>query len=125
MKRALKYIICDLYNEFTLLGGYVLFHSDLIPSKKVSSTHVYGGGYFKIDDDNKKVILYGESVDFGEPSYKQIENAIKLEQTRKNNFLSELWMIMYLYYRSQGCDINEDDIPDYTKYKISFDQYGK
>ena len=114
-----------MYNEFTLLGGYVLFHSDLIPSKKVSATHVYGGGYFKIDDDNKKVILYGESVDFGEPSYKQIENAIKLEQTRKNNFLSELWMIMYLYYRSQGCDINEDDIPDYTKYKISFDQYGK
>lgn len=60
----LKFIIRD--DEFIL--GKVQFHADLTRKKD----GIKGGGWWKLDEDKKELLLYGVSSDFGSVSPEQI-----------------------------------------------------
>ena len=63
---ANKFIIATRDHEVGYLKfGMVSLHSDL----KSDSEAVYGGGEFKISEDNKKLELFGKSFDFGKPIF--------------------------------------------------------
>lgn len=115
MAKYLKFIVT---NDFDLDGGYVMFHTDLIPQKKrYSQNTCRGGGFFIINEDNKEIYLYGESSDFGRCKKEDLMKAIK---EHGSDFKSNLWMIMYIYYRSQGKTVKSNEL-DYTDYKITTD----
>ena len=70
MVRQLKYIIYQEKGKTYFAGGYVEFHRQLAPSKSKTSfvnydVNILGGGKFDVDDDNKQIIFYGSSDDFG------------------------------------------------------------
>ena len=55
-----KFMIYDT----EIILGKVEFHQDLLPDK-FDMSKVYGGGMFTIDNENKKITLYGKSEKFG------------------------------------------------------------
>lgn len=54
---------------------YVEFHMDLLSDKELTGCATNGGGEFNLDFDNKEIILYGRSCDYGRP--REIENTIQ------------------------------------------------
>lgn len=80
--RQLKYIIYQEKYKAYFAGGYVEFHRQLVPSKPKTSfinhdVNILGGGKFKIDDDNKQIIFYGSSDDFGSVDKKLLKNILE------------------------------------------------
>ena len=63
---ANKFIVAtrDYYTGY-LKFGMVALHSDL----KSEGEAVFGGGEFKISEDDKTLELYGKSFDFGRPIF--------------------------------------------------------
>ena len=115
MGRYLKFIVTD---DFDLQGGYVMFHSDILPKeKRYKSNSCLGGGFFTIDENSKEIHLYGESSDYGKCNKETLQKAIK---NHGNNFKSDLWMIMYMYYRTNKINVKSDEL-DYTDYNIIID----
>lgn len=115
MAKYLKFIVT---NDFDLDGGYVMLHSDILPKEeRYKSNACRGGGFFVINEDAKEIHLYGSSSDFGKCKKEDLMKAIK---EHGNDFKSNLWMIMYMYYRSQGKKVSSDDL-DYMDYKINID----
>lgn len=63
-----------MYNKFiiTLSGeirfGNVFLHRELLPK---AHTICHGGGLWKVDNQNGRIILYGRSFDFGLPDFEQ------------------------------------------------------
>lgn len=115
MAKYLKFIMTP---DHELSGGLVEFHADILPKeKRYSRNACIGGGFFKVNEDEKEITLYGSSSDFGKCSTKDLQKAIDMHG---NDFKSNLWMIMYLYYRMQGNKVNSDDL-DYMDYKITIE----
>lgn len=92
MKRQLKYIIYQEKGKTYFAGGYVEFHRQLAPSSSrnsyLSDNHVIGGGKFKIDDDNKQIIFYGASDDFGSIDKKLLK---KILEDCRNHVCDDIW----------------------------------
>jgi len=61
-----------MYNKFiiskdgTMILGNVYLHRELLP-KGEDTCH--GGGLWKIDNQNGRLLLYGKSFDFGYPDF--------------------------------------------------------
>lgn len=80
MKRQRKFIIVKDWSgeNINIRIGNVFFHRDLLyKSDEKDNIDCYGGGKWDLDYDNKTIILYGSSDDFGSPNKKDIEKAIK------------------------------------------------
>ena len=80
MARQRKFIIVKDRNgkNAKLRIGYPFYHRDLLTKDDdKNNRNCYGGGQWDIDFKNKKIRLYGKSDDFGAPSKKDIEEAIK------------------------------------------------
>jgi hypothetical protein len=81
MERHLKYIIYQEKGKTYFSGGYVEFHRQLAPSSSCNSylhdNCVIGGGKFKIDDNNKQIIFYGSSDDFGSVDKKLLKKVLE------------------------------------------------
>lgn len=79
--RQLKYIIYRENGKTYFAGGYVEFHRQLAPKSSRNSysydNNVIGGGKFKIDDDNKQIIFYGSSDDFGSVDKKLLKKVLE------------------------------------------------
>lgn len=71
-----------MYNKFiiTLDGelkfGNVYLHKDLIPYGEDSC---HGGGLWRIDNQNGRIILYGRSFDFGLPQFEYYKKCRKAD----------------------------------------------
>lgn len=63
-----------MYNKFIVTQsgeirfGNVFLHRDLLPK---GHTTCYGGGLWKVDNQNGRIILYGRSFDFGSPDFSE------------------------------------------------------
>lgn len=66
MEKANKYILVKGVNSVDFRCGFVFRHADLL-SRYESDNSVLGGGRFCFDEENKAVILYGSSDDYGYP----------------------------------------------------------
>lgn len=53
-----------------LILGNVDYHFELIPKGEVGC---YGGGFWRIDEENNTLILLGESIDYGVPEFKYLK----------------------------------------------------
>lgn len=107
MKRQLKYIIYQEKGKTYFAGGYVEFHRQLAPSSNRNSylynNNIIGGGKFKIDDDNKQIIFYGSSDDFGSVDKKLLKKV--LEDCRPH-VCDDIWYALEHEFR---CTHNRDD----------------
>lgn len=121
MKRYLKYIIYQQKNETYFSGGYVEFHRDLAPEKPRTSlvNHdviVLGGGKFRVDDNNKQIIFYGSSDDFGSVDKKQLK---KILEDCRPHVCDDIWYALEhefmcthdrdAYHMNEFGDITSDD----------------
>ena len=86
MNRYLKYIIYQQNRNTYFSGGYVEFHRQLKPSS--NNYNVLGGGKFMIDDENKQIVFYGTSDDFGSVDKKLLKKV--LEDCRPN-VCDDIW----------------------------------
>ena len=66
MEKANKYILVKEVNSVDFRCGFVFRHADLLEGYE-SDNSVLGGGRFKFDEENKAVIIYGSSDDYGYP----------------------------------------------------------
>lgn len=71
-----KYII----NNSTLVMGHVEYHSQLL--KDHSKT--VGGGYWYVDEENKKVYLYSKSLEFKQARLADVIQALRNGKFPKN-----------------------------------------
>ena len=67
-----KYIITK-DNEF--IFSHVELHMDLLPYEQ--RNQIAGGGWWHLDNDDKELILYGTSIDFGHVTMEQIIDCFK------------------------------------------------
>lgn len=76
----------------TFYYGIVWQHKDLLRSfqEQFGYAKVHGGGWYKKDDENKTVTLYGSSGDYGEPKL-QFLNRIPSELKGYKFFFSLVW----------------------------------
>ena len=108
MERQLKYIIYQQKNETYFSGGYVEFHRQLAPEKPRTSfvNHdviVLGGGKFDVDDDNKQIIFYGSSDDFGSVDKKLLK---KILEDCRPHVCDDIWYALEHEFR---CIHDRDD----------------
>ena len=70
-----KFLIID--TSFRMSRS-VQFHNELLPNnRKRDEYKVLGGGRFYIDDDNKRVLIYGTSDEFKSAKKEDILTALK------------------------------------------------
>ena len=61
----------NITSKFIIFGGKLLFdptcayHRELVPKNANKYQRIAGGGFLTIDNDNQKIIIEGESYDFG------------------------------------------------------------
>jgi len=108
MCRQLKYIVYQKNREIYVSCGYVEFHRQLKPSSRsvfasADSYNVLGGGKFRIDDDNKQIIFYGSSDDFGSVDKKLLKRI--LEDCRPH-VCDDIWYALEHEFR---CTHDRDD----------------
>ena len=107
MERQLKYIIYQESGKQYFAGGYVEFHRQLAPSSSRNSylcdNCIIGGGKFKIDDNNKQIIFYGTSDDFGSVDKKLLKKV--LEDCRPH-VCDDIWYALEHKFR---CTHDRDD----------------
>lgn len=106
MARYKKFIIVkDLDGKLDLRLGYPIYHEDLI-EKEDETNHIkcVGGGYWDLDFENKQIILYGDSMDFGKPKKEDIKKS--LESWTKDKWFYFIWTCIRI------ADI---EFPEYNK----------
>ena len=76
-----KYIIVTNPGEYNgfLRMGYAWNHRDLI----IGYEKVHGGGWYDRDDNARKIVLYGFSVDYGDPDFNFLDRIPKEFQDYK------------------------------------------
>lgn len=114
--RQRKFIIVKDWNgkNIEIRIGYPFFHRDLLnKSDEKNNIDCYGGGKWDVDFENKTIILYGASDDFGKPNKKDIEVAIK------NLDIIDWWRISHVIEASYEKEIDEDELSTY-KFKIDY-----
>lgn len=65
----MKKFIIDSNGELIL--GNVDFHFELLPKGHVGC---YGGGLWRIDEENKTLLLSGRSIDYGVPKFEYLKH---------------------------------------------------
>lgn len=65
----MKKFIIDSNGELIL--GNVDFHFELLPKGHVGC---YGGGLWRIDEENKILLLSGKSIDYGVPKFEYLKH---------------------------------------------------
>lgn len=92
------------HKENPLVGriilGNVSFHRDLLGENDVC----FGGGMFKIDEDNKTLYLNDESVDFGVPRWDEDYGRLTIDSDFKG------WKIIYEYNKFWYDDKEDVDV---------------
>ncbi len=113
MERQLKYIIYKEKSKTYFSGGYVEFHRQLAPSSiRNSYLHnncVIGGGKFKIDDNNKQIIFYGSSDDFGSVDKKLLK---KILEDCRPHVCDDIWYALEHQFRCTH-DRNDYDMNEF------------
>lgn len=108
--RQRKFIIVKDWNgkNIEIRIGYPIYHRDLL-NKSDEKNHIdcYGGGLWDVNFENKTIKLYGDSDDFGKPSKKDIEVAIK------NLDNIDWWRISHAIEHSYDVEIDEDELSTY------------
>lgn len=108
--RQRKFIIVKDWNgkNIEIRIGYPIYHRDLLnKSDEKNYIDCYGGGRWDVDFENKTIKLYGVSDDFGKPSKKDIEVAIK------NLDMHSWWQVSHAIDASYDIDIDEDELSTY------------
>ena len=110
--RQRKFIITKDWdgNNIELRIGYPIYHRDLLNnSDHIHIQHIscYGGGKWDVDFENKTIKLYGASDDFGKPTKKDVEAAIK------NLDIHDWWQISHAIEASYDIEIDEDELSTY------------
>lgn len=77
-----KYIVLKEDGRWGMALGFVEFHRELATTEELAHGMVKGGGMFKIDHDEKQIIFYGKSDDFGYPNDIDIALASCYHQVR-------------------------------------------
>ena len=62
-----KYIVLKENGRWGMALGFVEFHRELASTEELAHGMIKGGGMFKVDHDEKQILFYGESDDFGYP----------------------------------------------------------
>ena len=115
--KQFKYIVIeDSVEGIEIRFGYVEYHKHLAPMTSVrgmyrkSNVDILGGGQFKIDEENKKIILFGKSDDYGAVP----EKILKTIRMNKN-IAFNLYMIT--------CHLFDDKIQpeDFEQYTITIE----
>ncbi len=112
MVRQLKYIIYQEKGKTYFAGGYVEFHRQLTSSTRNSYTYnnvkVLGGGKFRVDDENKQIIFYGSSDDFGSVDKKLLK---KIVEDNRSTVCDDIWYALEHEFRCthdrDSYDMNE------------------
>ena len=76
--------------------GMVHLHEELLKGGE----HCIGGGYFDIDANGKKILLYGKSYDFGPPLWNMIDTLKVPKEYAGYSIL----------YKSDECPEDETDV---------------
>lgn len=98
-----KYIVLKEDGRWGMSLGYVEFHRELATTEELAQGMVKGGGRFKIDHDEKKILFYGKSDDFGYP--KDIDVALASCYYQVRDEIEDL----------EFCRTHEEsDLKDYT-----------
>ena len=116
--RYKKFIIIRKNNDFEIRLGYPFFHIDLIDNGEKNNVTVYGGGFWDLDFENKKINLFGTSSDFGKPFKRDILIAIKNMDNHK------WWQFSWICERIFGKeypDIDFDNMEKEFKFNIQYD----
>ena len=69
MKQNKYVVLKDTPGEWGVALGYVEFHRDLCSAEEIANDLVAGGGMWRVDHDNKNILFYGKSDEFGYPKY--------------------------------------------------------
>ena len=132
MNRYLKYIIYQQNRNTYFSGGYVEFHRQLAPSKSKTSfvnydVNILGGGKFAVDDDNKQIIFYGSSDDFGSVDKKLLK---KILEDCRPHVCDDIWYALEHEFKCthdrDSYDMNEFgevSSPDWKYQNESFMDY--
>ena len=107
--RARKFIIVKT-DKTQIRVGYVLFHKDLL-NKGEKDNIVHGGGSWDIYPEEKKIIFWGVSMDFGKYEKKDVETAIK-NMTPHDWFMFE-WSASRSY-EDEYTELDFDNLSDFT-----------
>ena len=87
MNKYPKFIIQD----DKLILGMVKFHRDLVTDVK----KVKGGGWWRLNEENKTIILSDKSEDFGRASISDTQSCIKNKQIFTTEFNPEEYTFKY------------------------------
>ena len=110
MKQNKYVVIKDTPGEWGVALGYVEYHRHLCTTEEIAHGLVDGGGLWRVDHDNKNILFYGSSDDFGYP---------------KN--LGEALSACYSGIKDQIADLlhsMEDKDYDLTEYTITYADKG-
>ena len=98
-----KYIVLKEDGRWGMALGFVEYHRELASTEELAHGMVKGGGKFKIDHDEKQILFYGKSDDFGYP--KDIDVALASCYYQVRDEIADL----------EFCRTHEDcDLHDYT-----------
>jgi len=130
--RQLKYIVYQKNHEICISCGYVEFHRQLKPSSSnvftsANSYNVLGGGKFRINDDNKQIIFYGSSDDFGSVDKKLLK---KVLEDNRTSICDDIWYALEHEFKCthdrDNYDMNEFgeiNSPDWKYENETFNDY--
>lgn len=115
MSRQRKFIITKDWSgkNIEIRIGWPIYHKDLL-NQSDNKNHIdcYGGGFWDLNYENKTITLQGSSDDFGKPSKRDIEIAIKNIDDHK------WWQLEWVMDRVYGDDFPDRDYSDLKNYKF-------
>lgn len=121
MARYKKFIIVENWKnkKIEIRLGYPLYHSDLIEkSDEKEGWDCIGGGFWNIDFENKKIVLYGSSSDFGIAPKKKIEESLKSMNPHK------WWQFGWVcekIYEEEHPEVDFDHLENEYKFVLNYD----
>ena len=110
MKQNKYVVLKDTPGEWGVALGYVEYHRQLCNTEELAHGLVDGGGMWRIDHDDKNILFYGKSDDFGYP--KHIAEALSACFTGIKDQIADL------LYTMDGKDY------DLTEYTITYADEG-
>ena len=86
--------------KFIINNGYLRF-ANVELHRELARDHstTKGGGHFHVDIENKKVYLYGKSIDYGKAKREDIAEAVK-----NGNFTASLDEYAFYYFDTDDMD---------------------
>lgn len=118
--RYFKYIVYKEDNQNKVHFGYVEFHKDLLPTKPINYKGYWkdpdciGGGMFSLGFDNKTIVLYGDSSDYGKVDFKILNKVIESE---KDKIYNDIWYACH-FAKQDDKKYDLDDDYEFNDWKI-------